>query len=133
MGTRLYTVHYREEAKGSLPALADEAVLVKVGFSWPAFLVPFVWLIWKRMWIVLAFYLVAEAALIGLAVRPVLPDNALLVLSFALHLLLGLQGNDLYRWTLDRRRYRERGAVAAEDAAAAERRYFAGLAGAPAP
>jgi glutamine amidotransferase len=37
-------------AAGSPQNRADEAVLVRDGFSWPAFLVPPLWLLWHRLW-----------------------------------------------------------------------------------
>ena len=64
---RIYSVHHRQEASGSLTGLGDDAVLVKEGFSWPAFFIPFIWLIYKRMWIVLVFYVAVTIALAVLA------------------------------------------------------------------
>jgi hypothetical protein len=124
MGTKVYTVHYRQEASGSLAGLAEDAILVKDGFSWPAFFLAPLWLISKRMWIVLAFYIAAELALTAVAYKGWLPEDALTVLSLGISLLLGLEGNDLYRWTLARRRYRERATVAGDNLVAAEHRFF---------
>ena len=121
---KVYTVHHRHESSGSLTGLAEDVILVKDGFSWPAFLVPLLWLLYKRMWIVLAFYLAAESGLAALAYSELLPEAAATVGTFAISLILGLEGNDLYRWSLDRRRYREQAVVVARDFAAAEQRYF---------
>jgi hypothetical protein len=125
---RVYTVHHRQEASGSLTGLAEDAILVKEGFSWPAFFVPLIWLVYKRMWIVLAFYIAATVALMVSAQGAVVPDSAIFVGSFALNLILGLQGNDLYRWTLGRRRYREQAVVIGRNLVAAEQRYFEAIA-----
>jgi hypothetical protein len=125
---RVYTVHHRQEASGSLIGLAEDAILVKEGFSWPAFFVPLIWLVYKRMWIVLAFYIAATVALMLVAQGAVVPDSAIFVGSFALNLILGLQGNDLYRWTLGRRRYREQAVVIGRNLVAAEQRYFEAIA-----
>lgn len=133
MGTRLYTVHYREEARGSLTGLGKDAILVKVGFSWPAFLVPLLWLAYKRMWIVLALFLAVEAGLAALSFAALASDDVIFILSLAVNVILGLEGNDLYRWSLSRRRYRERAVVAGEDLEAAERQFFAAAATATAP
>ncbi|MGE0211702.1 MAG: DUF2628 domain-containing protein [Parvibaculaceae bacterium] len=124
MGTKLFTVHYREEASGSLTGQGEDAILVKQGFSWPAFLFGPFWLLFKRMWIVFVLFLALAAGLTALGLAGWVPDDAVTVLGFGLHLLLGFEGNDLYRWTLARRRCRERAAVAAENRLAAERRYF---------
>ena len=125
---RIYTVHHRQEASGSLTGLGDDAVLVKEGFSWPAFFIPLFWLIYKRMWIVLVFYVAATITLALLADIALLPDGAVLVGNLAVNLILGLEGNDLYRWTLARRRYREQAAVVGRDLIAAEQRYFQAIA-----
>jgi len=121
---KIYTVHHRQEAAGSLTGLGEDAILVKEGFSWPAFFVPALWLIYKRMWIVLAFYLAATGGLTVLAESVVVPESALFVGSLALNLILGLEGNDLYRWTLARRRYREQAVVLGSNLVTAEQRYF---------
>ncbi len=128
MRTKIYTVHYREEAKGSLTGLGEDAILVKVGFSWPAFLFSPIWLAWKRMWIVLALFLAAEIGIVALVIAQWLPDDAIGIISLTLHLFMGFEGNDLYRWTLNRRRYRERAVVAGPNLEAAEQRFFAALA-----
>ena len=125
---RIYTVHHRQEASGSLTGLGEDAVLVKQGFSWPAFFFPFFWLIYKRMWIVLAFYIAASIALTVLAQLAALPESAVFVVTLAINLVLGLEGNDLYRWTLARRRYREQAEVVGRNLVTAEQRYFEAVA-----
>ena len=121
---RIYTVHHRQEASGSLTGLGDDAILVKEGFSWPALFIPLIWLIYKRMWIVLVFYVAVTMALTVLSQVALLPDSAVLVGNLAVNLILGLEGNDLYRWTLARRRYREQAVVVGRNLIAAEQRYF---------
>jgi hypothetical protein len=125
---KVYTVHHRLEASGSLTGLAEDAILVKEGFSWPAFFVPLIWLIYKRMWIVLAFYVAATVALTLLAQGALVAEGAIFVGTVALNLILGLEGNDLYRWTLARRRYREQAVVIGRNLVTAEQRYFEGIA-----
>jgi hypothetical protein len=125
---RIYTVHHRQEASGSLTGLSEDVVLVKEGFSWPAFFIPLIWLIYKRMWIVLAFYIAVAAGLTVLAELALVPESAVFVGNLAINLILGLEGNDLYRWTLARRRYREQAVVMGSSLASAEQRYFAAIA-----
>jgi hypothetical protein len=127
---KIFTVHHRQEASGSLTGLGEDAILVKEGFSWPAFFVPLIWLIYKRMWIVLAFYIAAAAGLTVLAQAAVAPDSAVFVGNFALNLIVGLEGNDLYRWSLARRRYREQAVVVGRNLVTAEQRYFEAIAAA---
>lgn len=125
---KIYTVHNRQEASGSLVGLAEDVILVKEGFSWPALFIPLIWLIYKRMWIVLGFYLAAEAGLMATVYGGLLPEIGATAGTLALSLILGFEGNDLYRWTLHRRRYREHGFSVGEDYAAAEHRYFSAMA-----
>ena len=121
---KIYSVHYRQEAGASLTGLADEAVLVKEGFSWPAFFVPLFWLIYKRMWIVLAVYIAIQIVLTSLAALIGLPDGPVFVCSFALSVIIGFEGNNLLRWTLERNRFRQQAIVAGKDLAEAEQRFF---------
>jgi len=122
---KLYSVHYRHEEVTSLAGLADKAVLVKEGFSWPAlFFGPF-WLAWRRMWLVLAFYIALMLVVAALARLTGFPEGAVSVITTAINVLLAFEGNDLLRWTLERRRYHERGVVLGDGLAEAEERFFA--------
>jgi hypothetical protein len=125
---KIYTVHHRQEASGSLTGLGEDAILVKEGFSWPAFFVPLIWLVYKRMWIALAFYVAAIGGLTVLAQIALVPESAVFLGNFAVNLILGLEGNDLYRWTLARRRFREQAVVLGSNLITAEQRYFAAIA-----
>jgi len=125
---RIYSVHHRQESSGSLTGLGEDVILVKEGFSWPAFFVPLIWLIYKRMWIVLAFYVAVAVGLTVLAELALVPESAVFVGNLAINLILGLEGNDLYRWTLARRRYREQAVVMGNSLVTAEQRYFAAIA-----
>ncbi len=125
---KIYTVHHRQEASGSLTGLSEDAILVKEGFSWPAFFIPLIWLLYKRMWIVLVFYLAATAVLTAVAQCAAVAESDVFVGNVAVNLILGLQGNDLYRWTLQRRRYREQAVVLGQNLVTAEQRYFDAMA-----
>ncbi len=107
------------------PAAADaagDAVLVRDGFSWLAFLVPPLWLLWHRLW--------AEAALavILLVLLSALGEIAGFGLTAPLASLLvglgfGLEGQGLRVAALRLRGWREWGVVQAESADDAELRY----------
>ena len=63
---RIYTAHRKTEYLREEDA--DRAVLfVRDGFSWFAFFIPFFWLIWHRLWLALAVYLVLAVGLAVLA------------------------------------------------------------------
>lgn len=117
---RIYTVHQRYETFDPDRGL----VLVKEGFNWPALFFSVFWALWCRLWWVAAglvvVNIVLSAALTLLGADPA--SEAAVSLGFAV--LLGLLANDLKRWTLDRRGFRQIGVVAAQDIEAAERRFF---------
>jgi Protein of unknown function (DUF2628) len=122
---KVYSVHYRHEDAASLAGLAERAVLVKDGFSWPALFFGPVWLAWRRMWLVLAFYVALMLVVAAIARFVGLPDGAVAIITTAINLLLALEGNGLCRWTLERRRYHERSVATGASLAEAEERFFA--------
>ena len=98
-------------------------VFVKEGFCWPAFYMTAIWLVSRRMWLVLMFYAAAVIALFLLvAGMPPPPTSAALVL-FAI--LVGMEANNLRRWTLESRGYRFLGLAQGERVDDAELRFFA--------
>ncbi|MDZ4381045.1 MAG: DUF2628 domain-containing protein [Parvibaculum sp.] len=116
---RIYTVH---ELPGA-PLDGAGLVLVKEGFSFPAFLLSWVWLAFNRLWIALALWIGLTAVVSFLAER-LLGVEAAAVCSLALQLLLGFEGNDIRRWTLARKGYREIGISGGSSLEEAERRFF---------
>jgi hypothetical protein len=103
---------------------AERFRFVRDGFSWGAFLFGPLWMIFRRLWLVLIIYLVVIAALtIGLARLPFAAGAAMLV-PLLIALFLGLEGSSLRRWTLRRRGWSDLGIVVGEDLEAAERRFF---------
>lgn len=74
-----------------------EPVLVPEGFSLLAALLPALWFLAQRMWLVLVLYL-ALVVLAGL----LLPAVLLPWLMVATQVLIGLQAQDLRRWSLAR-------------------------------
>lgn len=124
---RTYTVHHTDNDPRTVVDLADDTVFVKDGFSWPAFLIPMLWLIYRGMWFVLLGYiavLIATSTLMGLLG---VDDLTALAVGFAVNLLMGFEGNDLLRWTLSRRGLRAVAVVQARSLTSAERRFFQGI------
>ncbi|MEX2446095.1 MAG: DUF2628 domain-containing protein, partial [Dehalococcoidia bacterium] len=108
----VYTAHLRPQST----ALDRDLVLVREGFSWGAALVPLLWALWHRMWIVAAI-LFGLSLLLAALQQALLPDpTAALLVWSGVSVLLGLSGNDLRRWTLDRRGWQEAGVVSGGDA-----------------
>lgn len=101
------------------------AVFVKEGFCWPALFFAPAWLIFRRLWRVLAGYIVVVVVigLIGDAVGEAFTGPALVLL----HFLFALEANELRRWTLRRHGYRLAAVVEGRGLEEAEIRYFTGL------
>jgi hypothetical protein len=115
----MWTAHKRP-GKG-----ADDVVLLRDGFSWWALIFPLPWLVIKGMWIVLLLALGVQFAIWGFAQALNLSDTARLILSLAINLILAFEGNNLLRWTYERRGFEELGLVRGEDLDEAEYRFFA--------
>jgi len=117
---RFFTVHERPGAK---IAGGDDIVLICSGFSWSAALFTPIWLIWYRLWLGLALYLLLMLPL-GLLLEMIdIADPADLLIGAAIAFLFGCSGADFRRWTLARRGWRLAAVVAAGDAWEAELRY----------
>jgi hypothetical protein len=117
---RFYTVHLRR--RGLDPE--RDFILVKEGFSWPAFLFGLLWCLWHRMWLA-AFGVAAAALAAGLATAAAgLHPNGQAAAAAGLMVLLGLLGNDLRRWSLARAGFAAAAVVAERDRAAAELRFL---------
>lgn len=114
-----FTAHYRRSA-----ADQPDVVLVKEGFCWPAFLVPPLWLLARRLWLGLIVYLLGASAAAALAELAGLGPVSAGAASFAFGLWVGLVANDWRRAKLDRLGYRELGVVAGDDLDEAEERLF---------
>ena len=111
------------------PKLADAAeadparfVFVKEGFCWPAFFFLGLWLIFRRMWLVLALSFAVVVALAVLAgTASALVALAIFVLA---RFLFALEANELRRWTLARAGYRLIGVAEGRRRDDAEVRFF---------
>lgn len=121
MFTRIYTVHLGPASAISRPR---SVVLVKEGFSWPAFLFNIVWALSKGLWITAIILFLAQAAIEGGAAASGLSGEAQSVIALGFLALVGLYANDLRRFELSQRGYRQVGVVAAGNLSAAELRAF---------
>jgi hypothetical protein len=104
---------------------ADRFIFFRERFSLAAFLFGPLWMIWRRLWLVLIIYLVATS-LIELGLRSFgIPIAARTTVYLLLQLLVAIEAANLRRWTLLRRGWRDRGIVFGDDLELAERRFFA--------
>ena len=127
----IYTVNAPPAPAGDPPPDPARLVFVKDGFSWPALFIPEIWLIARRMWLVLVLYVAAGVVLVMLAERlgGGLGMSVLLLARF----LFALEANGLRRWTLERNGYTLAGVVEARGLEEAERRFFIDWTGDAAP
>jgi hypothetical protein len=104
---------------------ADRFIFSRERFSLAAFLFGPLWMIWRRLWLVLIIYLLAtvliEWGLSSLGIPVAARTTVYLLLQF----LVALEAANLRRWTLLRRGWRDRGIVFGDDLELAERRFFA--------
>jgi hypothetical protein len=102
----------------------DRFTFVRDGFSFWAFLVAALWMLWHRMWLVLVIYLVVagglEAALHFAGVSPA----AIALVQFCIAVLVGLEAPTLRRFTLAQRKWKDIGLVSGNTLEDAERRFF---------
>lgn len=103
---------------------AGDAVLVRDGFAFPAFLIPVLWFLFHRMWIEA---LAAFAAALLLAALGTVPgwSAAATLMSLCVSLFAGLEARNLRLAMLRRRGWSEWGVIEAAGRDDAEIRYLA--------
>lgn len=120
-----YTVHQPPQREGRPVPGPERFVFVRDGFHVWAFLLPPLWMLLHRLWLVLIGYVVVIAAVtVAFAVAGI-PQWADAIASLLFGILIGLEAATLRRWTLTRRKWTQLGYVVAEDEELAEQRFFA--------
>jgi hypothetical protein len=118
-----YTVHVPPpQLEASDPELF---VFVRDGFYVWAFLLAPLWLLLRRLWLVLLAYLVFSAVLAAIFHFTGAPALVKWCSNLLVALLIGFEASTLWRWTLQRRGWRMIGLAVGEDQERAERRFFA--------
>ena len=119
----VFTVHQPAPRKNEDVAPPDRYAFVRDGFYPWAFLLGPLWMLWRRLWLVLVIYLLVtaavQAALWALGVSGVVK----FAVGFLIALLIGCEAGTLRRWSL-RRRWTNVGLVVAPNQEMAERRFF---------
>ena len=122
-----YTVHQPPRREGRPVPGPERFVFVRDGFHVWAFLLPPLWMLLHRLWLVLLGYAVVIVAVtVAFAVAGI-PQWADALASLLFGILIGLEAATLRRWTLTRRKWTQLGYVVAEDEELAERRFFAAI------
>src|SRR3977135_3257681 len=134
-----YLVFEPPTGRGHPAARAERIVFVPDRFSWGAFLLAPLWMLWRRLWLVFLAYLIVISAVTGGPRFAGGPPGPRFLVGVLISLLIGFEAANLRRWALLRGGWRERGPTIGHDLAAAERRFFdayvataAARAGAPA-
>lgn len=119
----VYTVHGRID----MPAdrAADRFVFVRDGFYVWAFLLTPLWLLWRRLWLAFAGWLVLIVAVEAMIYAFGVGREAALAADVLIALMMGLEAGSLWRWKLSRGDWRQAGIVVAATMEEAERRFFA--------
>jgi hypothetical protein len=120
----VYTVHQPPERSAGVLPDAERIAFVRDGFSFWAFLFAPLWMVWHRMWLVLAGYVVVLGAIETPMVILGASATALAVVGLFIALLVGLEASTLRRLTLRFRGWRNLGVVSGDDVEDAERRFF---------
>jgi hypothetical protein len=120
----VFTVHEPPLRAADASADPERFTFVRDGFSVWAFLLAPLWMLWHRLWIVLAIYVVVwlgtGAGLLALgASTPVL-----ILVAVLISLLVGLEASTLRRFTLSWRGWRNVGVISGDDLEDAEQRFF---------
>lgn len=120
----LYSV-YEPPSKARDPEDRAEAlVFVKEGFSWPALLVPGLWLLYQRMWLELILFVALFALLASIFGSSDQGQTLFGWLSVALIALFAFEANDLRRAALERRGYQQAGTAIGPGRDTAELAFF---------
>ncbi|MGC1711877.1 MAG: DUF2628 domain-containing protein [Methyloceanibacter sp.] len=120
----IFSVYEPQSKAPDMEVCAEALQFVKEGFSWPAFFVPALWLIYCRMWIELALFIVVVGAL-QWAFGMDRPGQDLLGWAvLALFALFAFEANDLRGAALERHGYRLIGVAEGRNRTNAELSFF---------
>jgi hypothetical protein len=120
----IYTVYEPPLKTDGPPPDPERFIFVRDGFSFWAFLLTPLWMLWHRLWLVFAGYIIVAIALqVGLVLIGA-PSAVRIAVGVLLSLLIGFEAATLRRFGLSRRRWKNVGIVVGDDREAAERRFF---------
>jgi hypothetical protein len=120
----IYTVHEPPPRAAQTLPDPDRFAFVRDGFSFWAFIAAPLWMLWHRLWLVLAGYaLITVIVFAGLAALRASP-TAFAVVGLFIALVVGLESGTLRRLALRRRGWKNVGIVSGADLEDAERRFF---------
>jgi hypothetical protein len=104
--------------------LLEQAIVLKDGFSLPAFLLTGIWLLYKRLWWPLAVFILAWLVAGFALPRLGLHETAIALVQIIIGLFVGHEGHAMIERKLVRNGWQLAGVVEANDIDTAERRFF---------
>lgn len=120
----IYSVHEREDEAGDISERADKIFFVREGFAWIALVTPVLWLLYHRMWRILAGFIVLivaiQAGVLVFDLGEEISGSAALVVNGAFAFL----ANDLRRRSLELKGYALVELVSGRDIAECEEKFF---------
>ena len=119
---KVYSIHEPRKLTGDSARDAERFVFVRDGFHFWAFLLGPLWMLWRRMWLVLLGYVVLTIVIQAVLWMAGAPGSVRWVVGFLIALLVGFEAATLRRWTL--RKWTNLGVVVGRDQEDAERRFF---------
>jgi hypothetical protein len=120
-----YTVHAPPPRPGATESDPERFLFVRDGFHFWAFMLAPLWLLLRRLWLLVLLYFVVIGVLAGLAVVVRAPTIVQVLAGLLIAMLIGFEAASLWRWTLKRRGWRMLGFVVGDGEEVAERRFFA--------
>ena len=120
----LFSVYLPHAEDGPRSYRLENARFVRDGFSWGAFFVPVIWLVWHRTWRWVLLVMAFELALMVLGARLGLTPATLALLSLLQMLFVGLEARKWYGLALERRGFELADIVQAGSLEDAERRFY---------
>lgn len=103
---KTFTVHHKTGDADSIITRPEQVVFVPEAFSWMAFIVPLFWLLFHRMWVVAAIFFAVFSMVSAVGIWLGLSSWVMVLLDAALSLFIALEGNELRRWSLERRGFK---------------------------
>lgn len=117
---RIYTVQ-----QGPVPrAAGDDLAFVQEGFSWGALVFTIIWPLYHGLWLVFVIVVVGSSLLSALVLVVGFSEFGQNATLLAAAVIFALEANNLRRWTLRRRGWREVGVSAGRTLSDAEHRFF---------
>lgn len=120
----VFTVHEPQRPAQAIEERADNLVFVKEGFSLWGFIFGPLWLLYNRAWLAFIITLGVMAALTALLNQSGLGNQTPAIVDLLVSFIIGFEGNDILRWTLERKGYSLLTSVTGRNRLECERRFF---------